>query len=226
MNRFFVNYFIGARGDFLLNCLYDVVYDWSLLKSLNANAKISPPIKYSAKIHGEIDREIITGIENFPKQFDSWQDLFDTANSHKLIKIKIVANSIEEQIDVAWLAYSKVILNNVQLVENMAPKDIPIPTTEIINEGLDWLVANAFKKIPLVQSLDNEFQHEYDYIVKFEDLFNAEYIRDLYMKINGRKMDYARFNAIEKNIAMQYRLSKSEFYPIVKLRHDAYIDRR
>jgi len=34
-------------------------------------------------------------------------------------------------------------------------------------------------------------------------------------------MDYARFKAIEKNIAMQYRLSKSEFYPIFKLRCDA-----
>jgi hypothetical protein len=121
------------------------------------------------------------------------------------------------------LAYSKVILNNSQLIENMTPAEIPLPTTEIINEGLDWLVANAFTKIPLVQSLDSEFQHEYDYIVKFDDLFNAEYIRDLYKKINGRNMDNARFKAINKNIAMQYRFSKSEFYPILKQRYDAIL---
>ena len=226
MNRFFVNYFIGARGDFLIKCLYDVEYDWPLLKSLKTNAKISPPIEYSVKIHGEIDREVITAIENFPKKFDSWKQLFDIVNFHKLIKIKIVATTLEEQIDLVWLAYSKVILNNNAFIDNLAPIDIPLPTIEIINEGLDWLVANAFIKVPLVQSLDSEFQHEYDYIIKFEDLFNAEYIRDLYKKINGRSMDYARFKAIEKNIAMQYRLSKSEFFPILKLRHDAYIGTR
>jgi hypothetical protein len=221
MNRFFVNYFIGARGDFLMRCLYDIEYDWHLIHNLTDNAKISPPVEYSAKIHGEIDSEIITAIENFPKLFYSWKELFDAVNSYNLIKIKIVANTIEEQIDLAWLAYSKVILNNTRV--NMTPAEIPLPTTEIINEGLDWLIANAFTKIPLVQSLDSEFQHEYDYIVKFDDLFNAEYIRDLYKKINGRNMDYARFKAIKKNIAMQYRFSKSEFYPILKQRYNEIV---
>lgn len=215
MNRFFINYFIGARGDFLANCLYDVEYDWALLRCLQTNAKISPPIEYSVKIHGEIDRGVITAIENFPKEFDSWKELFDAVNSHNLIKIKIVANTTEEQVDLVWLAYSKVILNNAQLVENLTQDDIPTPTIDIINEGLDWLVANAFIKVPLIQSLDSEFQHEYDYIVNFKDLFDAEYIRELYKKINGRNMDNARFKAIQKNIAMQYRISKSEFYPII-----------
>jgi hypothetical protein len=80
--------------------------------------------------------------------------------------------------------------------------------------------------IPHVQNMDKEFQHEYDYIVQFEDLFDIKYIKDLYKKINGRSMDYARVKAIEKNIAMQYRLSKSEFFSILKLRHDAYIGTR
>lgn len=212
MNRFFINYFIGGRGDFLIKCLYDVNYDWSLLHSLKTNAKISPPIEYSVKIHGEIDREVITGIDNFPKKFNSWRELFDTVNAYNLIKIKIVANTPEEQLDMVWLAYSKVTLNNTEHIENMTLAEIPIPTIDIINEGKEWLTKNAFIKVPLIQSLDKEVEHEYDHIINFKDLFDAEYIRDLYKKINGRSMDYARFRAIEKNIAMQYRLSKSEFY--------------
>jgi len=81
---------------------------------------------------------------------------------------------------------------------------------------MDNIIGSAFFEVASVQELDKDVQHEYDYIIKFKDLFDVEYIKDLYKKINGRDMDYARGKAIEKNIEMQYRLSKSEFYPMFK----------
>ena len=54
MNRFFINFCSGARGDFLTNCLRDVEYDWTLLRLLETNAKLSTPISYCVKIHNNI----------------------------------------------------------------------------------------------------------------------------------------------------------------------------
>jgi hypothetical protein len=226
MNRFFINFCSGARGDFLTQCLYDIEYDWDLLKLLQTQAKLPTPISYCAKIHSKIQENIVTSIENFPKKFDTWQELFDSVNDYNLIKLKIVAESFEECLDVVWFSYSKVILNELGNISNLPINEILNPDINLITRLRDNIVMAAIDVVPVEQDLDKEFQHEYDYIIKFEDLFNAEYIRDLYKKINGRSMDYARFKAIEKNIAMQYRLSKSEFFPILKLRHDAYIGTR
>lgn len=216
MNRFFINYCVGGRGDFLTNSLRDVEYDWELLVDLENTPKMPPPLSYCVKTHGIIEDPVFTTIEGFPKNFDSWKDFFVTANSFNLIKLKIVATSIEECIDTVWFAYSKTLLNNNRLSVKLSLDEIPKPTVEYIYENMDNIISSAFFEVASVQKLDKDFQHEYDYIIKFEDLFNAEYIRDLYKKINGRDMDYARVKAIEKNIAMQYRLSKSEFYPIFK----------
>jgi hypothetical protein len=215
MNRFFINYCVGARGDFLTQCMRDIEYDIELLKDLNNNAKLPPPLFYCVKTHGDI-KDIFTGIEDFPKNYDSWKDLFDTVNSFNLIKLKIVASSIEECIDIVWFAYSKTILNNTRSRAQLSPNEIPEPTLEYIHKNMDIIMGSAFFEVALMQEFDKECQHEYDYIIKFEDLFNVEYIKDLYKKINGRNMDYSRSKAIEKNIEMQYRLSKSEFYPIFK----------
>ena len=192
MNRFFINYCSGARGDFLTNCLRDVEYDWTLIRLLENNAKLSTPISYCVKIHSNIDESVVTSIENFPKEFNSWQELFVTVNDFKLIKLKIIAESFEERLDVVWLSYSKVILNELGHISNL-------PQEELLNPDV-----NLIKKLR-------------------DNLVIAEYIRDLYKKINGRSMDYSRFRAIKQNIAMQYRLSKSEFFPMLKLRHDADI---
>lgn len=216
MNRFFINYCVGSRGDFLTNSLRDVEYDWELLVDLENTPKMPPPLSYCVKTHGIIEDPVFTTIEGFPKNFDSWKDFFVTANSFNLIKLKIVATSVEECIDTVWFAYSKTLLNNNRLSVKLSLDEIPAPTIEYIYENMDNIISSAFFEVASVQELDKDFQHEYDYIIKFEDLFNAEYIRDLYKKINGRDMDYARVKAIEKNIAMQYRLSKSEFYPIFK----------
>lgn len=215
MNRFFINYSVGARGDFLTNCLRDVEYDVELVKDLKNNAKMPPPLSYCVKTHGDI-KDIFTEIKDFPKNYNSWRNLFDTVNSFNLIKLKIVTSSIEECIDTVWFAYTKTILNNTRLIPKLSPNDIPKPTLEYIHENMDIIMGSAFFEVALVQELDKECQHEYDYIIKFEDLFNVEYIRDLYKKINGRNMDYSRSKAIEKNIEMQCRLSKSEFYPMFK----------
>jgi len=222
MNQFFINFCSGARGDFLTRCLYDVEYDWTLLRLLSLNAKIPTPMEYCVKIHGDIEK-VITSIDNFPKKFDSWQELFKSVNDYKLVKLKIVAETFEERLDTVWFSHSKVILNDRGSIPLLPPDEVPNPNAELINQLGNILVMATKDVIPSVQDLDKEFQHEYDYIIKFEDLFNAEYIKDLYKKINGRDMDYARFKAIEKNIAMQYRLSKSEFFPTLKLRHDAYM---
>ncbi len=144
------------------------------------------------------------------------RDLFDTVNSFNLIKLKIVATSIEECIDTVWFAYSKTLLNNNRFSVKLSPNEIPTPTVEYIYENMDTIIGSAFFEVASVQELDKDVQHEYDYIIKFKDLFDVEYIKDLYKKINGRDMDYARSKAIEKNIEMQYRLSKSEFYPMFK----------
>lgn len=226
MNRFFINYCSGARGDFLTQCLYDVEYDWNLLHLLKTQAKLPAPISYCVKIHSKFDEYIITSIENFPKEFNSWKELFETVNDYKLIKLKIVAESFEERLDVVWFAHSKVILNDLGHISKLSPNEVLNPDINLIKKLRDDLVISTINNIPTEQNRDKEFLHEYDYIIKFEDLFNAEYIKDLYKKINGRSMDYARFKAIEKNIAVQYRLSKSEFYPMLKLRHDAYFVRK
>jgi hypothetical protein len=226
MNRFFVNYIVGARGDFLIKCLYDGASTFDTLKTLSTFCKVPAPIEYGVKTHGNFDTDIITAIEDFPKKAKSWAELFDTVNRYQLVKIKIVAESFEERIDVLWFALSKTVLNDTALLPHLTIEEIPIPTRDILYANNDYMLHGVNVHIPRVQNMDKEFLHEYDYIVKFEDLFNAEYIRDLYKKINGKSMDYARFRAIEKNIAMQYRLSKSEFYSILKLRHDAYIGTR
>ena len=226
MNRFFVNYSVGARGDFLTNCLRDVEYNTELLVNLKNYPKMPPPVKYCVKIHSKIEENIVTSIENFPKKFDTWQELFNSVNDYNLVKLKIVAESFEERLDVVWFSYSKVILNELEHISKLSTDEIINPDIDLIKKLRDNIVIPAIDRLPVDQDLDKEFQHEYDYIIRFEDLFNAEYIRELYKKINGRSMDYARFKAIEKNIAMQYRLSKSEFFPILKLRHDAYIGTR
>ena len=226
MNRFFVNYSVGARGDFLTNCLRDVEYNTELLVNLKNYPKMPPPVTYCVKIHSKIEENIVTSIENFPKKFDTWQELFNSVNDYNLVKLKIVAESFEERLDVVWFSYSKVILNELEHISKLSTDEIINPDIDLIKKLRDNIVIPAIDRLPVDQDLDKEFQHEYDYIIRFEDLFNAEYIRELYKKFNGRSMDYARFKAIEKNIAMQYRLSKSEFFPILKLRHDAYIGTR
>jgi hypothetical protein len=223
MNRFFINFCSGARGDFLTNCLHDVESDWGLLINLRNGSKMPPPISYCVKTHGTFDHSIFTDIEYFPKKFDSWKELFKTVNDYKLIKLKIVAETFEERLDTVWFSHSKVILNDRGSRPRLSQKEIPDPTIELINQLGNFFVLAAKDVVPLIQNLDKEFQYEYDYIIKFEDLFNAEYIKDLYKKINGRDMDYARFKAIEKNIAMQYRISKSEFYPILKQRYNEIV---
>jgi hypothetical protein len=221
MNQFFVNYYIGARGDFLIRCLFNGVSDFDLLKALSIFSKMPTPVDYSVKTHGDINANNITEIQDFPKKSKSWAELFDVVNRYQLVKIKIVAKSFEECIDVLWFSLSKTKLYGVELTCKLTIDEVPLPTLEIIDANINYILTGIIVDIPYMQNLDKEFQHEYDYIVKFEDLFNANYIRDLYKKINGKDMDYLQFKAIEKNIAMQYRISKTEFYPIIRQRYDA-----
>jgi hypothetical protein len=209
---------------FLIKCLYDGESTFDSLKTLSTFCKVPAPIEYSVKTHGNFDTVpvLITGIEDFPKKVKSWAELFDTVNRYQLVKIKIVAESFEERIDVLWFALSKTVLNDAKLVSHLTIEEIPIPTWDILCANNDYMLDGVNVHIPHVENMDKEFQHEYDYIVQFEDLFDIKYIQDLYKKINGNDMDYLRVKAIKKNIAMQYRISKSEFYSILKQRHDAF----
>jgi len=214
---FFVNYHIGGRGDFLTHCLRDVETDPSLSRDLNTYAKLPPSTGYNVKIHGSFNG-VVTQLENFNNNFNSWTELFNEVNKHKLVKIKIVATTLEEQIDLLWLAHSKVVANNTEHTPVLTMEEVGVPDSRTIHEILDKLATSALKELPNSQNLDNDYLHEYDYIINFEDLFDIDYIKNLYKQIHGKDMGYARHKAIKKNIAMQFRLSKSEFYNIVKNR--------
>ena len=159
MNRFFINYSVGARGDFLTNCLRDVEYDIELVKDLKNNAKMPPPLSYCVKTHGDI-KDIFTEIKDFPKNYDSLRDLFDTVNSFNLIKLKIVTSSIEECIDTVWFAYTKTILNNTRLIPKLSPNVIPEPTLE-----LELAASNA-----TINPLLTEFGPSYNAIIYIPNL--------------------------------------------------------
>jgi len=157
MNRFFINYCIGGRGDFLATCLLDSKTDWDLLKDFKEHAKMPPPIN-SVKIHGDINKEVITRIEGFPTQFKTWGDLFQTVNSNKLVKLKIITDTIEERADLTWLACSKVILNN-NCINKLTATEVVVPTVQIIQENLFYLVNQAIDKIIILETLDIEFNN-------------------------------------------------------------------
>jgi hypothetical protein len=209
MKKFFINYYIGTRGDFLISCL--VKADLLIIKSLKNMAKVPPLIYQSAKTHGRLDRDIVTGIDDFPTKVSSFNELFNILDEHGFVKLKIVASEPDEILDAAWFALSKVLMGEVSDIHQMPPEDIPKLTKETVNNYKKDLVHIAHDMIH-VQKLDQDNYENYDFIISFRDLFDSKFLGDLYFRVNNEKIGYAHIKAIKTNIDMQERLSKSPYY--------------
>lgn len=209
MKKFFINYYIGTRGDFLISCL--VKADLLIIKSLKNMAKVPPLIYQSAKTHGRLDRDIVTGIDDFPTKVSSFNELFNILDEHGFVKLKIVASEPDEILDAAWFALSKVLMGDMADIHQMPPEDIPKLTKETVNNYKKDLVHIAHDMIH-VQKLDQDNYENYDFIISFRDLFDSKFLGDLYFRVNNEKIGYAHIKAIKTNIDMQERLSKSPYY--------------
>jgi hypothetical protein len=209
MKKFFINYYIGTRGDFLISCL--VKADLLIIKSLKNMAKVPPLIYQSAKTHGRLDRDIVTGIDDFPTKVSSFNELFNILDEHGFVKLKIVASDPDEILDAAWFALSKVLIGDVSDIHQMPPEDIPKLTKETVTNYKKDLVHIAHDMIH-VQKLDQDNYENYDFIISFRDLFDSKFLGDLYFRVNNEKIGYAHIKAIKTNIDMQERLSKSPYY--------------
>lgn len=209
MKKFFINYSIGARGDFLINCLVEA--DILIIKALNTMAKIPPLIYHSAKIHGILEKGIITGIEGFPKEVLSFKELFQLLDNEGFVKLKIVATEPDELLDASWFALSKVLIGDVADLHEMPPNQLPKLNSDIVKTNQKNFVHLAHDMIR-VQELDKDYIDNYDFVIKFNDLFDLQFLGDLYFRIHNKKIGYAHLKAIRQNIEMQERLSKSPFY--------------
>lgn len=209
----FLNYFSGARGDFLINCLVDHSDSINFLENyIKAPANIST----SAKMHSDVSKGLHTQIPNFKKSINTWHDLFDEVNKHNLVKIKIITSTLTERIDAMWFFYVKCKIDGRDSKLYITPDKV-LDTREIIKKfGIDIIPYGVVYDIPHAENLDKNFQHEYDYIVNFADLFDIDYIKDLYVKINEKHMPYDKERAIIKNISMQQRLSETEYFLLVE----------
>ena len=94
--RFLMHYYIGARGDFLCNLLCDKKSD------INGTFySLPPPNGRIVKVHS-IHNGAISTIDSFPEAITNYDDMFRLADEHNLIKIKIIATTDEERMDVAY----------------------------------------------------------------------------------------------------------------------------
>lgn len=213
---------MGGRGDFLNNCLYSGVRDQYITSVLDSYAKLDP-LALCVKMHGYLNNEVYTNIPDFPKKFNSWRELFDTVNKYNLIKIKIVANTVVEKFDLAWLTINKVMIYERETVLRLTPEELKLPIpAENLDDSLTWMFNIVYTTLDQVQKEDNDFLDEYDYIVNFNDLFDVDYIASLFQQINGKPMSSARYDSIVKNIKMQERLSNSDYYPIILKKYDEF----
>jgi hypothetical protein len=220
--RFFTNYFMGGRGDFLNHCLYSGVRDQYINSLLDTYVKL-PPLALCVKMHGYIDTDVYTNIPNFPKKFNSWKELFDTVSNYNLVKIKIVASSLVEKFDLAWLAINKVMIHERETIQKLTSEELKLPIpAEKLDDSLAWMFNIVYTSLDQVQKEDHEFIEEYDYIVNFNDLFDSNYIASLFEQVNGKSISSQRYDSIVKNISMQGRLSTSDYYPVILAKYDAF----
>lgn len=214
MNRIFVNYANGCRGDFLASCLTKSPKA-SIVNNLNTLIKIPPLVRHNIKIHGKLEYGLIHHIKNYPTYFNSWDELFSFINQENYLKIKIVANTVEEIADAAWLACIKVFLMDNEHKERVKFDEIIPLTKENVFDNLELLLTRM-GHIYKTQNLDYGYEHEYDHIINFYNLFDVEFIENLYEQINQEKMGIVRGRTILKNINLQPKISETEFYPIIK----------
>lgn len=207
--RFLMHYYIGARGDFLCNLLCDKKYD------INGTFySLPPPNNRVVKVHSIQDNGIISTISSFPENIKSYEQLFALADEHELIKVKIVANTIEERIDVAYFGWLKSLFYGIDRTRpyiTVDKRDIPNHAEELKKNAL-YLATTALTGIPKTQKEDGGFEQRYDYIVNFNDLFKMNYLKEIYEEVNKKTLPLSFIPRIKANLAIQNRLSETENY--------------
>jgi len=172
--RFLMHYYIGARGDFLCNILCDKKYD--------VNGKfysLPPPNNRVVKVHN-LDNGIISTISTFPEKVKNYEDLFKIADAHELVKIKIIATTHEEKMDIAYFGWIKSLFYGIDRSRpyiTIDKRDIENHTEEIRKNAL-YLASTAFNSISQMQKEDAGFEDRYDLIVNFNDLFNMDSLKE------------------------------------------------
>lgn len=216
--RFLFHYYMGARGDFLGAVLTNHFH--FLDKS---NYSVPPIGNEVVKVHGI--NYIVSLIQKFPNKFNSFEEMFQKANDLKLTKIKIVANTFEEKLDVVYFGWAKnishgrkVLMSNVTLDE-VKTSDF----TDKLKLQIPWIMPTIHKDIDIIQDEDKDYINEYDYIVSFNDLFDIEFLKDLYLKIHQEPMPFFVIDNVVQNIEIQDRPSKSKNYAIFKEIYQEYL---
>jgi hypothetical protein len=209
--RFLMHYYIGARGDFLCNLLCDKKYD------INGTFySLPPPIGRVVKVHS-IKNGAISTIDSFPEAISNYDDMFRLADEHQLIKIKIIATSIEEKMDVAYFGWLKSLYYGIDRNRpyiTVDKRDIPNHAEEIKKNAI--YLTTALTSISKMQREDGGYEKKYDYIVKFDDLFKMDYLKDIYEQVNKKPLPLSYIPRIKANLAIQNRLSESVNYPYFK----------
>lgn len=204
-NRFLFHYNMGARGDFLGAVLLNQFY---LVN--DTNYSIPPIANKIVKVHGI--KNIVPLIPEFSNKYETFDELFAKANELELIKIKIVAETFEEKLDVAYLGWVKSLSHGRKLGH------LHLTLDEVKTEGfldklklnVPWLLNAIDVDIPKVQDEDKDYLNEYDYIIKFDDLFNIDFLKEIYRKINNQPIPPFVIDSVKKNISIQDRPSKSQ----------------
>jgi len=215
--RFLMHYYIGARGDFLCNLLCDKKYD------INATFySLPPPTGRVVKVHS-IKNGAISTIDSFPEEITNYDDMFRLADEHQLIKIKIIATTDEEKMDVAYFGWLKSLYYGIDRTRpyiTVDKRDIENHAEEIKKNAI--YLTTALTSISKMQREDGGYEEKYNYIVKFDDLFKMDYLKDIYEQVNKKSLPLSYIPRIKANLAIQNRLSESVNYPYFKeilLRH-------
>ena len=211
--RFLMNYPVGARGDFLCTLLCDSKY------GINGTFySLPPPDKRVVKVHTIDIGGIISTIDTFPEQVKDFTELFELADKHQLIKIKIVANTIEEKLDIAYFGWIKSIFYGIDRNRpyiTVDKRDIPNHAEELKKNAI-YLVTTALNGITALQKEDSGYEDRYDYIINFNDLFNIDFLKEIFEKVNKKPLPMVYIPRIKANLAIQNRLSESENYKYFK----------
>jgi hypothetical protein len=88
--------------------------------------------------------------------------------------------------------------------------------TDKLKLQIPWIMPTIHKDIDIIQDEDKDYINEYDYIVSFNDLFDIEFLKDLYLKIHQEPMPFFVIDNVVQNIEIQDRPSKSKNYAIFK----------
>jgi hypothetical protein len=210
--RFLMHYPVGARGDFLCTLLCDDKY------GINGTFySLPPPDKRVVKVHN-INNGVISTIDTFPEQVKDFTELFELADAHELIKIKIVAKTIEEKLDIAYFGWIKSIFYGIDRARpyiTVDKRDIPNHQEELKKQAV-YLITTALTGIDQTQKEDAGYEEKYDYIVNFNDLFNIEFLKEIFEKVNKKPLPLVYIPRLKANISIQNRLSESENYKYFK----------